>query len=685
MQLAYFEIGRQVAERSLHGTQANSRKALQRHLSQEDAGQWLLIFDNVDDMDVWSLGGKSKASSGDWKDHLPRSSQGRIVFTTRSKKIATKLAPKDVIEISEMEETAAMQLFGSSLIKRKRLGDRRNLQKLLRRLTFLPLAIVQAANYINENSISLSEYLRLLDQQEQRVVDLLSKDFEDDWRYPDVKNPVITTWLISFEYVEQHEPLATEYLSLMSCLSPTNIPKSLLPSASSLTEEVEALGTLSAYAFVTRQLGNESFDIHPLVHLATRNWLLQRGRLIEYVQKAIDRLEEVFPTSVYTDDNYERRSIWRAYLAHALYIIEDDHVEKGAKLATSSLAWNLAKSLYCGGRLDAAEKWFSLIAEQREEKFGEEHPETLISLANLAVTYKDQGRWKEAENRLLQVVEKIQKVSGEDDIETLAMKSNLADTYDLQGRFQEAEVLHLQVLETRRRVLAKEDPDIVGSMNKLASTYINLGRYKEAEMLSLQAVETGQKHLQEDHPGLLQSKATLGANYDDQGRFREAENIHLQVLEVRRKVFGEEDLVTAYSLSELSSAYSGQERHEEAATLRLQVLRAKLRILGEEHPETLTVMGNLALSYSKLGRWKEAEELGLRTLKISKRVLGTEHPDNIIIMHNLAFNWKRQRKMAEAISMMEECFRLENLVLGLDHPDIAKTSEILKAWRKETC
>jgi hypothetical protein len=35
--------------------------------------------------------------------------------------------------------------------------------------------------------------------------------------------------------------------------------------------------------------------------------------------------------------------------------------------------------------------------ETRKRVFGQEHPDTLTSMANLALTYWKQGRWKEAE------------------------------------------------------------------------------------------------------------------------------------------------------------------------------------------------------------------------------------------------------------------------------------------------
>jgi hypothetical protein len=111
-------------------------------------------------------------------------------------------------------------------------------------LTYLPLAIVQAAAYINENRITLADDLSLLADQEEEVIDLLSEEFEDDGRYHNVKNPVATTWLISFEQIRYRDPLAADYLSFMVCIDPKDIPQSLLPAGVSRKRETDAIGTL---------------------------------------------------------------------------------------------------------------------------------------------------------------------------------------------------------------------------------------------------------------------------------------------------------------------------------------------------------------------------------------------------------------------------------------------------------
>ncbi|KAI2714281.1 hypothetical protein CBS147354_7450 [Penicillium roqueforti] len=52
--------------------------------------------------------------------------------------------------------------------------------ELLEQLTCVPLASVQAASFINENSMTIASYVKLLVGQEQSAIDLLSQDFEVD-------------------------------------------------------------------------------------------------------------------------------------------------------------------------------------------------------------------------------------------------------------------------------------------------------------------------------------------------------------------------------------------------------------------------------------------------------------------------------------------------------------------------
>ena len=147
LQQAYLEAGQQLGISGINEEQADVKKLVQDRLSQESAGRWLLIFDNADDIEMWIKKDGHANGSPALKQYLPRSSQGRIIFTTRSRKVAIKLAQENVIAVSEMEEEIARLLLSKSLITQDlSSSDQDTLEQdtleLLQQLTFLPLAII---------------------------------------------------------------------------------------------------------------------------------------------------------------------------------------------------------------------------------------------------------------------------------------------------------------------------------------------------------------------------------------------------------------------------------------------------------------------------------------------------------------------------------------------------------------
>jgi len=52
LQQAFTDIGQQLGVPGVAEEQANAKKLVQRYLGQDSARQWLLVVDNVDDMDI---------------------------------------------------------------------------------------------------------------------------------------------------------------------------------------------------------------------------------------------------------------------------------------------------------------------------------------------------------------------------------------------------------------------------------------------------------------------------------------------------------------------------------------------------------------------------------------------------------------------------------------------------------
>ena len=229
------------------GNPDDLKSRVKAHLSSKRAGSWLLIVDNADDQNIWL----DSNTSHPLKSFLPHSDEGFVLFTSRSQRLVTQLVGPDVIRLSELDDQSAVDLFKKSLIQGDLTADEKSTITLVHRLCGLPLALVQAASFVNENSMSLERYLLLLIQQEEDMMELLSEDFEDNYRYQNVENPVSATWLVSFQHIEKSNTLAIMFLSFFACIDHRDIPLSLLPPTGTELEREKALGILKAYSFIT--------------------------------------------------------------------------------------------------------------------------------------------------------------------------------------------------------------------------------------------------------------------------------------------------------------------------------------------------------------------------------------------------------------------------------------------------
>jgi len=578
----YLNVARQLGIAGWEEEKVDVKKLVQEHLSKDDAGQWLLVFDNADDIDMWITKPGSEQGFGRLADYLPKSKQGCIIFTTRDRKTAVKLAQPNIIEVPEMNTEAATQLLDKCLASPDLVRNQQDVTTLLAELTYLPLAIVQATAYIKQNGIAIADYLSLLEEKEEEVIDLLSEEFEDDGRYHNMKNPVATTWLISFEHVRRRDSLASEYLSFLACLDPKDIPQSLLPPGPSRKKEIDALGTLNAYSFISRRPGDHALDLHRLVHLATRNWLRKEGLLAQSAEKAIVRLEEVFP-----DDDHKSRGVWRTYLSHVYYALESHLVNKdGEKIL--ALRWRYGNCLYKDGRWKEAEESFTQIIETKKRKLGADHPDTLTGMNKLALAYRRQGRWDAAEELQVQVIKMREKTLGADHLDTLSSINNLASTFWNQGRWDAAEELQVQVMKMRKKTLGADHPDTLSSINNLALTFGDQGRWDAAEELLVQVVERWKKTLGADHPDTLASMNNLAFAWKYQGRWDAAEELLVQVVERWKKTLGADHPDTLASMINLAFTWKYQGRYAEAVQLMEKCVQLKRRILGNGHPDLLS-------------------------------------------------------------------------------------------------
>jgi hypothetical protein len=163
-------------------------KLVKAWLERKDQRPWLMVIDNADDTEMFFSsseatspkpeGANRLALEGNLGRYIPECSHGSILVTTRNKQTGVRLTRgRGVIEVGQMDQAESRQLI------HKRLEndglDPNHVSLLTARLENLPLALVQAAAFIQENSLTVIRYLQLLDQSDHSLVELLSEPFEE--------------------------------------------------------------------------------------------------------------------------------------------------------------------------------------------------------------------------------------------------------------------------------------------------------------------------------------------------------------------------------------------------------------------------------------------------------------------------------------------------------------------------
>ncbi|KAF4232361.1 hypothetical protein CNMCM6805_010007 [Aspergillus fumigatiaffinis] len=141
---AYISIAQMVGLHTVEPGEVKER--LQTYFSQTDE-KWILIFDNADEMGMWA---KGSPAAPPLKNIIPRSENGHVLFTSRNRQLALKLAASNVVSVPDVDQKTAKEIFRQLLIRKDLLQDDYVTSALLEQLAFLPLAISQAAAYINQ-------------------------------------------------------------------------------------------------------------------------------------------------------------------------------------------------------------------------------------------------------------------------------------------------------------------------------------------------------------------------------------------------------------------------------------------------------------------------------------------------------------------------------------------------------
>jgi hypothetical protein len=257
--------------------------------------RWLLIYDNA-------------TIPRDPAPYRPPAG-GHLLVTSRNPAWAAIATP---VQVDVLPRDEAVAFLRARTGHDDPAGD-----QLAAALGDLPLALEQAAAYVEQTRTSLRDYLELF---QERAGELLA--LGEPAHYP---HTVATTWTLALGQLRAETPAAEDLLAVCGFLAPDDIPRSLLVEHATVlprrlrqavTDRLtydQMLGALGRYGLVT--VTEDSLAVHRLVQAVIREGLDQQAKR-QWATVAVRLVSAAFPD----DTGYEVQAWPRCarLLPHAL-------------------------------------------------------------------------------------------------------------------------------------------------------------------------------------------------------------------------------------------------------------------------------------------------------------------------------------------------------------------------------
>ena len=278
-----------------------------------------------------------------------------------------------------------------------------DMAKLVQRLGYLPLALVQAGTYMRKTKTGCLKYIELYEASWSRLA-------AQTPRLRDYENGSIqTTWMISYECVRKNTT-AGKLLQLWAYLDHQDVWYELFRRgcdgcpeefswmqalAGSEIDFKRIMESLLAYSLIESHRDWESYSMHPVVH----DWCaetISRGRR-DLMVAALTVVGAAAPGPL----EAEYWLLEQRLLPHADRCVQQINDLEGLhRLASAEVidaVHNLGLLYADQGKHTQAEEMYRRALDGYEKAWGPEHTSTLDTVNNLGSLYADQGKLAEAE------------------------------------------------------------------------------------------------------------------------------------------------------------------------------------------------------------------------------------------------------------------------------------------------
>ncbi|OYW74057.1 MAG: hypothetical protein B7Z37_19280 [Verrucomicrobia bacterium 12-59-8] len=635
---------------------------------------WLLIVDNVDD----------EASALALREHFEQLRTGHVLITSRLHQWPQQVDSLDLSVLSQ-EDATALLLQLTDKGRRKAADDTAQAHTLAALMEGLPLALHQAAGYINEQRLSFAQCLAIYQAEAAELLNWFN-GLSIPYERPDklAPRPVLITWKTSFDQLAEETRF---WLLVCSHFAPEPIPEFLLDAKPDAAEAVKtrhraaqkALAQADKFNLLTRYDDPPRFKLHRLVQEVTRLSASAQERTTALAM-GIQLMDEGYPGD---PQDVRTWAQWTPLQPHALALClhaPDEPAPEGLTWLLGCLSLLLkTKSLYA-----QAEPLIRRALQIDQDSYGAEHPDVAIRLNNLATLLQATNRLAEAEPLMRRALQIDEASYGPEHPDVAIDLNNLAQLLQARNRLAEAEPLMRRALQIDEASYGPEHPNVAIRLNNLAQLLKVTNRLAEAEPLMRRALQIDEASFGAEHPKVAIRLNNLAQLLQATNRLAEAEPLMRRALEIDEASYGPEHPMVAIRLNNLAQLLKDTNRLAEAEPLMRRALQIDEASYGPEHPNVAIRLNNLAQLLQATNRLAEAEPLMRRALQIDEASYGPEHPMVAIRLNNLAQLLKVTNRLAEAEPLMARVVTIFEAAYGKNHPNVATALNNLARLLQDT-
>lgn len=587
-----------------------------------------MILDNADDRTLFYPQHQNPLNDKELQQYiftyLPQGidSNGALIITTRYGRLGRELLNgEEPIFIEPLANSNAEHLLQAKVNAGK--WNPEAVEPLLTILIRIPLAITQAAAYINRtNDVSVKTYLEMLQKDDSSMAVVLSEDYPDHRRQAGVANAIFKTLRLSYEHIrcspDQKFKEAADILSLLAIFDSQSVSASLLLGGEITPDERAAIQVLIDFRLISSR--EDHYSLHSLVQSSIQYWLKSQGDLLRFQERGMLLLAERFP---WYEDSVKDRTICSNVISQALHLLPYQSRNQAAR---ADLLHNVGGFEKDHGQYDTALKHAEECRVIRCAVLEEHHEKTLETVYLIGQVLNELGNYSEAGTQFRYVLEHRVKIFGQDHQDTISTLGELANCLSDQGQYEKAETMQRCALGGYLKTVPEDCVHIPISLNNLGHMLQEQGKYDEAGKILRGALKWYENTFGMVSGEGLSTIDNIGVLLSDQGKGVEAEKMHRQGLEGREKVFGRNHPDTLTSITNLAVALDTQRRYVEAEELHREALAGKMAALREKHPDTFSTMSALAWNLNYQGKYEEAISLMRTTKEGDVQVLGADHP-----------------------------------------------------------